>query len=150
MDLILNVLTGGATGLLGSIFGKLFSFIDMWQEEKKSENEHKRTVALLKLQNQIGADENEREMAVAQANADTAIRLASYTHDTMAGTGSQWVIDMLRLVRPVLTFTLVVLVGVIYLDEPVSRQGIEASVLYMCSAAVLWWFGERMLNKKRK
>ena len=148
-ELIGTVLTGGATGVIGSVIGKAFSFVDAWQEEKKAEKDHGRTIEMLRLQNEIGAEENEREMAVAEANADANMRMASYQHDAMAGTSSIWVANLLRLVRPVLTFSLIVLVGMLYFSSDAGgRATIEASVIYMCSSAVLWWFGDRALRKK--
>ena len=149
-ELLGTVLTGGATGIIGSVIGKAFSFLDAWQEEKKATNEHGRTLELLELQNKIGAEENEREMAITQSKIDADSRVASYSHDSMAGTGSLWVIDCLRLVRPVLTFSLIVLVGMLYFSADMGgRATIEASVIYMASSSVLWWFGDRALRKKR-
>ena len=149
-DLIGTVLTGGATGVIGSVIGKAFSFLDAWQEEKKADKEHGRTLEMLRLQNEIGAEENEREMAVAEANADANMRMASYSHDSMAGPSSVWVANLLRLVRPALTLSLIVLVGVLYFSAEVNgRATIEASVFYMCSSSVLWWFGDRALRSKK-
>ena len=56
-ELIGTVLTGGATGVIGSVIGKAFSFVDAWQEEKKAEKDHGRTIEMLRLQNEIGAEE---------------------------------------------------------------------------------------------
>ena len=148
LDTLMTVLTGGATGIIGSIMGKAFSFLDFWVEEKKADKDHARTLELLELQNKIGAEESERELAISEANAAADIRAASYTHDSATGVGSSWVVNVLRLVRPVLTFTLIVLVGMIYFNEPITRDMIEASCLYMMSSAVLWWFGDRALRKK--
>ena len=148
-ELLGTVLTGGATGIIGSVIGKAFSFLDAWQEEKKATNEHGRTLELLELQNKIGAEENEREMEITQAKIDADSRVASYGHDSMAGTSSIWVVDLLRLVRPVLTFALIILVGILYFNAvPDGRATIEASVIYMASSSVLWWFGDRALRKK--
>lgn len=149
LELLTTALTGGATGIIGSIIGKAFSFLDFWVEEKKADKEHERTIALLELQNQIGAEENERELAIAESAAASDIRMASYGHDTSFGNGSPWVVDLLRLVRPVLTFSLIVLVGILYFKAGAGgRDTIEASVIYMCSSAVLWWFGDRAMRKK--
>jgi len=149
-DLIGTVLTGGATGVIGSVIGKAFSFVDAWQEEKKADKDHGRTIEMLRLQNEIGAEENEREMAVAEANADANMRMASYSHDSMGGPSSIWVANLLRLVRPVLTFSLIVLVGILYfLADMGGRATIEASVIYMSSSSVLWWFGDRALRSKK-
>jgi hypothetical protein len=148
-ELIGTALTGGITGVVGSVIGKAFSFLDAWQEEKKATNEHGRTIALLELQNKIGAEESEREITIAQSKVDADSRMASYSHDSMAGTGSLWVIDLLRLVRPVLTFSLIVLVGMLYFSSDTGgRTTIEASVIYLCSSSCLWWFGDRALRKK--
>jgi len=148
-ELLGTVLTGGITGVVGSVIGKAFSFLDAWQEEKKATNEHGRTLELLELQNKIGAEENEREMEITQAKIDADSRVASYSHDSMAGTGSIWVIDLLRLVRPVLTFSLIILVGILYFKAiPAGRATIEASVIYLCSSSCLWWFGDRAMRKK--
>jgi len=148
-ELLGTVLTGGITGVVGSVIGKAFSFLDAWQEEKKATNEHGRTLELLELQNKIGAEESEREMEIAQAKIDADSRVASYSHDSMAGTSSIWVIDLLRLVRPVLTFSLIFLVGILYFKAaPGGRATIEASVIYMASSATLWWFGDRAMRKK--
>jgi hypothetical protein len=148
-ELLGTVLTGGVTGIIGSVIGKAFSFLDAWQEEKKATNEHGRTLELLELQNKIGAEENEREMAITQSKIDADSRVASYSHDSMAGTGSIWVIDLLRLVRPVLTFSLIILVGILYFKAiPAGRATIEASVIYLCSSSCLWWFGDRAMRKK--
>jgi len=149
LDLLATSLTGGVTGIVGSIIGKAFSFLDYWVEEKKADNKHERALDLLELQNKISADENKREMAVAQSKVDADSRMASYSHDSMVGTNSLWVIDLLRLVRPVLTFSLIVLVGIIYFSSPIEgRATIEASILYLTSSAVLWWFGDRALRKR--
>jgi hypothetical protein len=148
-ELLGTVLTGGITGVVGSVIGKAFSFLDAWQEEKKATNEHGRTLELLELQNKIGAEENEREMAITQSKIDADSRVASYSHDSMAGTGSVWVVDLLRLVRPVLTFSLIILVGILYFKAaPGGRATIEASVIYLCSSSCLWWFGDRAMRKK--
>ena len=148
-ELLGTVLTGGITGVVGSVIGKAFSFLDAWQEEKKATNEHGRTLELLELQNKIGAEENEREMEITQAKIDADSRVASYSHDSMGGASSVWVTDCLRMVRPVLTFSLILLVGILYFKAAQGgRATIEASVIYMASSSVLWWFGDRAMRKK--
>jgi len=148
-ELLGTVLTGGATGIIGSVIGKAFSFLDAWQEEKKADSEHGRTIELLELQNKLGAEESEREMAITQSKIDADSRVASYSHDSMAGTGSLWCSNLLRLVRPVLTFSLIILVGILYFKAvPEGRATIEASVIYLCSSSCLWWFGDRAMRKK--
>jgi hypothetical protein len=150
LDLLATVLTGGATGIIGSVLGKAFSFLDYWVEEKKADGEHARTLELLNLQNKIGAEENERELAIAEATTAGNLRMASYEHDASMGAGSAWVVDILRLIRPILTVMLIVLVAMIFFhnDDAGDKATIVASVIYLCSSAVTWWFGDRTLRKK--
>ena len=149
LDLLGTVLTGGATGILGTVLGKVFSFTDFWIEEKKQKSEHARTIEMHRLQAELQAEESERELAIAEAQTASDLRMASYSHD-MTSKSSRWVNDCLRLVRPILTGGLIVLVGVIYFqsDDIGQQETIIHSVIYMSSSAVLWWFGDRALRSK--
>ena len=150
LELIGTVLTGGLTGVVGSVLGKAFGFLDYWVEEKKADKDHARTLEMLELQSKLGAEESERELAIAEATAASSMRLASYGHDTGIGVSSTWVVDLLRLVRPLLTFVLIILVGMLYFSADAGGKAtIEASVLYMASSATLWWFGDRAMTRKR-
>jgi hypothetical protein len=148
-DLIGTALTGGATGIFGSVLGKAFGFVDNWMEEKKAAKDHARTLDMLRLQAEIGEREGERELAITQAQAASDIRVASYQHDSALGASSRWVVDLLRLVRPFLTFSLIVLMGMIYFSDPIGKNIIEASVVYAGSTAILWWFGDRAMRPKK-
>ena len=89
-------------------------------------------------------------MAMAEANADSNMRMASYSHDSMGGPSSMWVVNVLRLVRPTITFGLIILVGFLYFGADIGgRATIEASVIYLSSSAVLWWFGDRAMRSKK-
>jgi len=93
---------------------------------------------MLEMQGKMKSDEAENEM-----------RIASYTHDTGIGTASQFVVNFLRLVRPILTFTLICLLGILYFQSDAGGKAtIEASVIFMSSSSVLWWFGDRAMRKK--
>ena len=133
LELLGTVLTGGATGIIGSVIGKAFSFMDFWVDEKKATNEH----------------ENERELEIVKTKAAGDARTASYNHDISLGLCSVWVTDVLRLVRPILTFALIGITLVLYLKaNPGGRDAIEISVIYLTSSATLWWFGDRAMRKK--
>ena len=145
-ELIGTVLTGGATGILGSVLGKAFGFLDYWVEEKKADKDHARTLEMLELQSKLGAEESERELAIAEATAASSMRLASYGHDTGIGVSSTWVVDLLRLVRPLL----IVLVGMLYFSADAGGKAtIEASVIWMSATATAWWFGDRANQRKK-
>ena len=148
-ELLGTALAGGATGIFGSVLGKVFGFVDHWMEEKKAAKTHSRTLDMLRLQAEIGEKEGERELAITQAQAAADIRVASYSHDSALGVSSTWVVDLLRLVRPFLTFALIVLMGMIYFGDPAGKDVIEASVVWAASTATLWWFGDRAMRPKK-
>lgn len=140
LEVILGVLSGG----LGSWIGRIFSIVEKRQEYK---HEYK----LLQMQMQVKRAETENELAIAQENSFTVMREASYLHDSSSGDTSKWVNNVLRLVRPVLTIMLIILVFAIWFrtnDAVVKIQIIEG-VLFMASAALAWWFGDRAPNNKK-
>ena len=61
-DILATVLTGGATGILGTVLGKAFSFVDSWQKEKAADKEHARSIELYRLQAELKLEEREQEM----------------------------------------------------------------------------------------
>ncbi len=148
-EMILSVLTGGATGILGSLLSSGLKFLDLWAQEKKADGDHKRTMEMHRLQAELKAEDDERALEAMQAQAAADLKTASYQHDMSLGKSSRWVTDILRLIRPALTLILVALIGVIYwtVADFAMQQEIVSSTLYMASTAVLWWFGDRAVRK---
>ena len=74
-------------------------------------------------------------------------------HDASSAETSRWVNNTLRLVRPVLTLLLILLVWVIWMT--LAENNIELQyriidgVLFMASAALAWWFGDRAPQSKK-
>jgi hypothetical protein len=102
--------------------------------------------------NRLGIDaETENELAIANAETAASLREASYAHDSSLGNPHRWVVDTLRMVRPVLTLFLLTLVGGIYFttDDFAMKAGVIESVLFMASSAVTWWFGDRSLKGRK-
>ncbi len=157
LDLILSVLTGGATGLIGTIVGGIFDWLNAGREAKERQADRAHELALQRLQMERGDRETENELQIIQAQTDQAQLTASYRHDMAAGQGSQWVINVLRLVRPTLTFGLIVTTAWMWatmeVDTTIDGQGLKAyivhSTVYTASAAVLWWFGDRARRLQR-
>ena len=106
---------------------------------------------LLDKQAALRTAETENELAIANAETAASLREASYSHDNSMGKPHRWVVDVLRLVRPVLTGFLLILVGGIYFttDDFAMKAGVIDSVLFMTSSAVTWWFGDRSLQGKK-
>lgn len=149
--MILSVLTGGATGILGSLIGKAFGFLDFFVEEKKKDNDHARTIEMTKLSAELRSEELENERAIVEEEQAGKQRAASYRHDMSAGVSYPWVAAILRLVRPTLTLMLIAIVWYIYAtsNDIAQQETIIQSVIYMTSTAVLWWFGDRAMKGKK-
>ncbi|TAE81882.1 MAG: hypothetical protein EAZ74_04075 [Alphaproteobacteria bacterium] len=138
--MIIETIVGVLAGGLGSWVSKIIGLY-----EKKQDYEHE--LKLHELQMRVRQHETERELAIAETHAYSAMRAASYSHDSATSTTSQWVNNVLRLVRPLLTLLLILLVWAIWItlaDENTHiRTQIVEGVLFMASAAFAWWFGDR-------
>ena len=148
---ISSVLTGGATGLIGSLLSKGIGIFEAGQKRKDKALEYEQELKLLDKQAALRTAETENELAIANAETAASLREASYSHDSSMGKPHRWVVDVLRLVRPVLTGFLLILVGGIYFttDDFAMKAGVIDSVLFMTSSAVTWWFGDRSLQGKK-
>ncbi len=149
--LITSVLTGGATGLVGSLLSKGIGLFEAAQKRKDRALEFEQELKLLDKQAALRTAETENELAIANAETAASLREASYRHDSGMGKPHRWVVDVLRMVRPILTLFLLVLVGIIYMtaNDLAMKAGIIDSVLFMASSAVTWWFGDRSLKGTR-
>ena len=148
---ISSVLTGGATGLIGSLLTKGIGIFEAGQKRKDKALEYEQELKLLDRQAVLKTAETENELAIANAETAASLREASYSHDNSVGRPHRWVVDVLRLVRPVLTAFLLILVGGIYFttNDFAMKAGVIDSVLFMTSSAVTWWFGDRSLQGKK-
>lgn len=162
-DLILSVLTGGATGIIGTVASGLLGFFN--QRQKQSHE-----LALRRLDNETMDKEAAwavRQEEVRAEGVETAAEWeglkASYAEASVRWSqgmpltrGQSWamvMVDVVRgLMRPVLTTGLVVMVGITYYHTD-GTEGIQleerivATILYLATAAVLWWFGSRQVDK---
>lgn len=142
IEAILGVVAGG----MGSWISKGIGLF-----EKRQEFEHE--LKLLEMQMQAAQAETENELAIAQEESYSGMRQASYQHDVATQNVSLWVRNVLRLVRPVLTLLLILLVWAIWLtvaqDDAGMRRQIVDGVLFMASAAMAWWFGDRAPHTKK-
>lgn len=150
-DLISSLLTGGATGLLGV---GISSAVEYYKQKQKNQHElqlleAERTMMELEIQGRerVAVIESER----AQSVEETKLVAASIATDraTYSDGHSRWLVlvDVVRgLTRPLLTAGLIILVSVMWAttDEFETRRQIAATVLYITTAAVLWWFGSRV------
>ncbi len=153
-DLIGNVMTGGATGLLGALGS---AALGIWRNHQN----HKQELAMRAL------DIKELELEAAQAERQNAHETemadkkyaseglqASYreaTRPLYEGDSTLLrIADFIRtLVRPVTLATLSGFVIAIYFttaDESI-RDDLVSTVRYLFSAVIVWYFGGRQLEK---
>lgn len=161
LDVLGSVVTGGATGILGSALSRVFSFFENKQkfkheidllaanrefmrEEAKyrlEEAELRGRIELYRTEEEArGKYEASANMALSESYKDSAVRWSKGD--------SPWIVfvDVLRgVTRPSLTVFLCVVVFVMwgYTESADLETQIVATVLYMATAAVLWWFGSR-------
>ncbi len=161
LNLGASVLTGGATGLLGTAVSGVIDFF-------QSRQRHRQELDLRRLDIELAHAEAEGALAHAAIEAEAARERAewealeaSYREASRRWSrpGEGWsmqLVDVVRgLTRPALTWSLFALVGAIYfvlgaseLTAETLRPRIVETVLYLFTAAVLWWFGARQIEKR--
>ena len=158
MDFLGSILTGGATGLIGTLFSGVFGFfkargdrkheiamrkIDL--EEFKLEAESAERLQSLKLEGQVARADSEALQA--------SYRLAQsrWTSNVSLSSLQVWLlllIDVVRgLMRPVLTCAFVYGSFYILQEEYIEPHDVVSTILYLTVASVTWWFGNRTIEK---
>lgn len=160
METAIALLTGGATGLLGTL---LSGALGAWRRRQQ----HRQEVELRRIDIEIARVEAERaeRVAAVEAESEESARAWSAMEASHRAAGERWssgdsgwlvLVDVVRgLIRPALTLGLVGLVGCIYFvgaagegfDAAAVRARIVDTVLYLASTCVLWWFGSRAQGK---
>lgn len=162
LDLLMGVLSGGVTGLLGTVISGGMKFF-----ENRQKHGHELAIMEMEMQQMdkeaaIARDIAELKMEGADRTAAWGALEASYKESTsrMSTGDSAWLIlvDVVRgLMRPAITLGTLTLMGVIYFTVAQDMVGpdnipvpvtIIQTVLYIATTSVLWWFGTRNLSKK--
>jgi hypothetical protein len=163
LDLLMGVLSGGVTGLLGTVISGGMKFF-----ENKQKHSHELAIMDMEMKQMdkeasIAKDIAELNMEGADRTAAWAALEASYKESTtrMSTGDSAWliVVDVVRgLMRPAITLGTLSLMAVIYFtiaqDMAPGPDGIPVqvtivqTVLYIATTSVLWWFGTRNMSKK--
>lgn len=151
LSLIGPALFGAGTGGIGLIFSGVAKTFTWFAEERQKAAEHQRVMDLTRLQYELRSQEKELDHEIALDGAAVDLRMASYEHDTKTGKASQWVIDTLRMTRVVLTIGSQLILAAIYFwkASETSQLEIEAAFVYMATSSFVWWFGDRMTQRKK-
>lgn len=148
-------LSGGITGILGSIGGRVLGLVErrMARKDRELEMIHeekqwKQEATLLELQHRLGLEEREQlaqhavELTNVQGSWDGLI--ASQDAEKAIGESYPWVNAVRALTRPGLTIFLSVAVFIIYFVATEDQQlSIVNALIYGATTATLWWFGDR-------
>ncbi len=161
-NLGVSVLTGGATGLLGTALSAVVDFFQSRQRHAQELDLRRLDIELAKAEAEGAAAHAAIEAQATREKAEWEAMEASYREAARRWSrpGEGWamqLVDVVRgLTRPALTWSLFGLVGAIYFLLGASdlaavslRPRIVETVLYLFTAAILWWFGARQIEKRR-
>ena len=157
-----SVLTGGATGLLGTALSAVVDIFQSRQRHRQELDLRRLDIELAKVEAEGAATHAAIEAQATRERAEWGAMEASYREAARRWSrpGEGWamqLVDVVRgLTRPALTWSLFALVGAIYFLLGTSdlaalslRPRIVETVLYLFTAAMLWWFGARQIEKRR-
>lgn len=141
LNLGLDAAAGGVFGIVGTAIGRIAGFFERRQQQHHEIARWGHELKLHELNMQARAQEAEIELAITEQAGSWAGLEASMEADMKLGTGSQWVVDTLRVVRPSLTLLLWLITGWIF--ALTQDTGITEAAVFAATAATLWWFGDR-------
>lgn len=141
VSLGLDAAAGGVFGLIGTTLGRVASIF-----ERRDKNAHEKArwgheYRLHELNMKARNQEAEIELELASQAGSWAGLEASIKAEASSGVASKWVINLLRLVRPSLTFLLWIITAGIFLKT--QNEAIAEAAVFAATAATLWWFGDR-------
>lgn len=139
--LAVDAAAGGLFGLAGTAMGRVAGFFERRQNFRQEQARWGHELSLHQLNMQSRAQETEAELAlIAQSGSWQGLQ-ASFKANAALGESSRWVVDTLRLVRPVLTLLLWLITGLIFLQT--QNGAVVDAAVFAATAATLWWFGDR-------
>ena len=137
----LDAAAGGVFGLIGTALGRVAGFFERRDENSQERARWVHEYRLHELNMKARAQESEIEIELAAQAGSWGGLNASINAEAKIGSASKWVIDVLRLVRPSLTFLLWIITAGIFLKT--QNQAIAEAAVFAATAATLWWFGDR-------
>ncbi len=156
-ELLISLLTGSATGVLGTLLSAGLGFFQKRQD-------HRQEIELRRLDIELAQTEAEAAGRIAAIEAESGEQQAAMAalEESYREAARRWsrpddgwlmqLVDAIRgLTRPGLTLLFVGLTGAIWFtltpDDADIRQRIVMTVLSLTTTCVVWWFGGRMADK---
>ena len=137
----LDAAAGGVFGLIGTTLGRVAGFFERRDENAQEQARWGHEYRLHELNMKARAQESEFEIELASQAGSWKGLEASIKAEASSGRASQWVINLLRLVRPCLTLILWLITAGIFVQT--QNQAIAEAAVFAATAATLWWFGDR-------
>lgn len=141
INLGMDAAAGGVFGIIGTALGRVAGYFERKQSHEQERKRWTHELALHDLNMKSRLQESEIELAITAQAGSWAGLEASIKADAALGTASKWVINTLRLVRPVLTLLLWLITAGIFVVTQDSK--IVKAAVFAATAATLWWFGDR-------
>ena len=141
-----DAMAGGAFGILGTALGRVASYFERKQTFAQEEKRWGHELHLHELQMRANKQETEMELAITAQKGSWDGLKASLDADANIGIAAQWVINILRLVRPSLTLLLWLITA--WILARTQDGDIANAAVFAATAATLWWFGDRAPKPK--
>lgn len=137
----LDAVAGGVFGIVGTALGRVAGFFERRDQNAQERARWGHEYRLHELNMKARVQESEIEIELAAQAGSWAGLEASINAESASGVASKWVINLLRLVRPSLTFLLWLITAGIFMQT--QNQAIAEAAVFAATAATLWWFGDR-------
>ncbi|CAM3801476.1 hypothetical protein [Litorimonas haliclonae] len=141
LTLGLDAAAGGLFGIVGTALGRIAGYFEQKQQHVQERARWGHEYKLHELNMAARHQETELELALSAQQGSWAGLEASIKAEAALGKASQWVINILRLVRPAITLILWCITAAIFLIT--KESAITEAAVFAATAATLWWFGDR-------
>ena len=164
METFLSLLTGGATGVLGTALSGVMGYFNNRQGHVQAVEMRRMDLEELRLEAETAATRGAIELEARLAEADAKALAASYreagsrwSRGLTLTRGQGWMlvfIDTVRgLMRPALTlFYLYASWAIWRAMAPGGDEGLHAAqaIVYLSTTCTVWWFGSRHVERAAK
>ena len=153
ISVIVSGLFGGGVGLLGTLVGRVFGWLEEREKIKRLAIQNEHELKLQQMQFDARSAEREHEYAITELSTEADMRTDSYQQDAAIGSTYRWVNAVRALMRPLLTVISIsaVMYVITLLNQLGDYSGLRDALTqlnFLATTAFVWWFGSRDTSKK--
>ena len=153
ISVIVSGLFGGGVGLLGTLVGRVFGWLEEREKIKRLAIQNEHELKLQQMQFDARSAEREHEYAITELSTEADMRTGSYQQDAAIGSTYRWVNAVRALMRPLLTVISIsaVMYVITLLNQLGDYSGLRdgpTQLNFLATTAFVWWFGSRDTSKK--